>query len=306
MSLHILRPGPLSLIQDWGRHGCQHWGMSPGGPLDEQAFLWANKLLENPAHAAMLEITLGPFSLRAGKACQIALTGAEMQAQRNGEPLENWSSHYLHAGDQLELRLASSGLRGYLAVAGGLQVPGKHGSCATVVREKLGGLNGLGRPLQANDELPIKTLPQQQRRSVPPAYQPDYQQTLSLRLIPAYQWHAFDVAQRNCLLKSEFEVSTEADRMGYRLSGPPVAPPAGGLISEGIAYGAVQIPPDGQPIVLLRDRQTIGGYPKLGCIASADAAQLAQRRPGQAVRFTIGDLDRVSAETQTHQQFFGL
>lgn len=306
MSLEVLQAGPLSLIQDYGRLGQQHQGMSPGGPADQHAFAWANRLLDNPPTAAMLEITLGPCRLKLHANLCIALCGAQMQAHCNGQPLENWCSHSLKAGDELELGMARVGLRSYLAVAGGLQVTPQYGSCASVQRDALGGLYQDGQPLRNGDIIACDHHPAVAGRSVPLQFQPDYTTALTLRLLAGYQWDDFEPEAREQLLNSHYSISSAADRMGYRLQGPALAAPAATGVSEGIAYGAVQVPPDGQPIVLLTDRQSIGGYPKAGCIASLDAAQLAQRRPGQSLRFGLAKLDTISHELQSFQRFFGL
>ena len=306
MSLKLLRAGPLSLIQDYGRYGYQDRGMSNSGPADEHAFLWANRLLGNKPRVAALEISLGPCLLRAEHACNIAICGADMNPQINGDPVANWASHALQTGDELRLHVAETGLRSYIAVSGGFCVEPHFGSCATAVREQIGGLFRDGSALQDGDELACVYSKSQSSRSVPSSFIPDYRQPLNLGVITAYQYQDFEPAQRDVLFNNEYRVSQNADRMGYRLSGPPLRAPSGTLLSEGIALGAIQITPDGQPIILLKDRQTIGGYPKLGCITALDAAALAQRRPGDTLRFTPANLADAIQQRRQFEQFFGI
>ena len=300
----MLRAGPLSLIQDLGRYGQLSKGMSPGGPLDEHAFLWANKLLSNGVSSSQLEITLGPCKLLAQAPTQFALCGADMSARLDGRPIQNWSSHFIQAGQELHLNMARQGLRAYLAVKDGFKTPLVYGSSATVIREALGGLNAQGRALQDGDTLCFQACEEQSKRSVPHAYRPNYCEELELRLIASYQYHQFSEKQKRTLFESSFKIHSQSDRMGYRLQGNRITPPSDGLISEGIAFGAVQVPPDGQAIILLKDRQSIGGYPKLGCIASQDAFALSQRRPGQMVRFRLASASELCLERRKFLQFF--
>lgn len=292
--LTVIKPGMLTLLQDLGRFGYQHLGLTPGGAADEQAFLWANKLLDNSPNSAALEITLGGLELRVEKAIRIALTGADLQASCNGVALANWQTHNVKAGDRLQFGFPRSGVRAYLAVAGGFVLAPAFGSVATVVREQMGGLDGRGRPLQEGDRLPCAVSEPGMLRRVPPRFIPDYAEPLTVRVMDGQQRALFDDAQMNRFYASEYRVSTQSDRMGVRLDGPGLHPTEGGIVSEGIPFGAIQVPPSGQPIILLKDRQTIGGYPKLGTVHPLDAFALAQRQPGQLIRFTSGSTNEVN------------
>lgn len=306
MSFQVDRAGPLSLIQDYGRWGAQARGVGVGGPADEHAFVWANYLLGNDHRAAALEVTLGPLQLTARANTMFALTGAEMQASLNGVRLANWSSHYIQAGDVLQLSVPACGLRSYLAVAGGFVCPQRFGSCSSVIREALGGISGRGEALKAGDMLECRPARKLASRKTPPAFIPDYAEPLSLGLLPGYQYRDFDPGQVQCFLGGEYRVAAASNRMGYQLEGPEISAPQMGLISEGISLGAIQLPPSGQPIVLLQDRQTMGGYPKLGCISALDASRLAQRRPGSILRFVPGELEAAIAEREQFNRFFGI
>lgn len=306
MAFEVIKPGFLTLIQDYGRRGRQHLGMTTGGPMDEHAFLWANHLLGNGFNAAALEITVGQLQLRATAATQFAIAGADLDARLNDRPIEPWRSYRIGAGDRLSFGGPKTGLRAYLAVSGGFRVPAHYGSCATVMREGSGGPDRTGRKLAAGDRLPFAPTPPQMTMRVPQTFIPDYSAPLCLRVLEGYQHAFFEASELAKFYCSEYRVSQQIDRMGYRLSGPPVASQLDGIISEGISFGAIQLPKDGQPIVLLRDRQTIGGYPKLGCVASLDAGQLSQRAPGAPVRFRRADFSEVEAERLLFDRFFGI
>ena len=303
MSFEVLKPGPLSLLQDRGRHGMQHLGISPSGAADQHAFAWACRLLGNPQSAAALEITLGSVRLVCHDTTSFALTGADLNARIDGQPISPWCCHTIKSGQTLEFGLPRNGLRAYLAVPGGFQGPLVHGSRSTSVREKLGGLHGAGQALQAGDILAFESA-QVAPRCTPTRFIPDYRSELTLRVLPGYQFSAFSDNDIERLLAGSYAVSADSDRMGYRLDGHAIGTNLPTIVSEGIAYGAVQVPPNGQPIVLLADRQTIGGYPKLGCVATHDACMLAQRMPGAAVRFTLTDRHKAACERQAFEAFF--
>lgn len=303
--LRVIKPGVLSLLQDAGRVGHQQAGMTTGGPLDEPAFDWANALLGNPRGTAVLEVHLGGLRLRAERDLQIALTGADMQARVGDRQLAPWCSHALQAGDVLALPGARAAMRAYLAVPGGFWAPRVAGSCATVMREGLGGLHGDGQPLKAGDSLALaRPAGGSRARCVAPTVIPDYGKPLVLRVLPGYQFDAFSAAARADFFTNEYRVGARGDRMGCRLDGPKIESIPGDILSEGIALGAIQIPPDGQPIILLQDRQTIGGYPKLGCVASLDLAALAQAPPGRPLRFARATPAELIAERRAYDGFF--
>lgn len=300
--LKVLQPGWQSTIQDAGRSGYFRQGLSEGGALDEHAFRWTNKLLENDPGAACIEILLGNFEAEFTADAVIAITGADIPGTVNGRVLNNWSSHRVQQGDVIRFDRALSGLRAYLGIAGGWQTPRQFGSRSVVMREQLGGLDG--GPLKQGDRLMFTSLTDQPLRSVPMLHRPDFQQPLTVKVIPGYQYEQFGLVARRTFETAEYCVSNDISRMGYKLEGPAVAAEDRKLASEGIAYGAIQIPPDGHPIILLKDRQTIGGYPKIGCVASLDCARLSQRSPGSPIRFEFTDVDRVQAERRLFDRFF--
>ncbi|GGO81174.1 allophanate hydrolase [Marinobacterium nitratireducens] len=297
----VLKPGALALLQDLGRRGYQHLGLTTGGALDERAARWANRLLDNDQNAALLEISLGRLELLAGLDTRVALAGADLGFEINGKPCQPWQSYSVRAGDHLRFGYARSGLRAYLAVAGGFTGRCRFGSRATVVRE------GMGRALAAGDRL--ECLPDQSPgallRRVPPRYCTSGESGDALRVLRCYQYQEFGEAERRRFFDEGYRISSDSDRMGIRLAGPALGWSQGGILSQGIALGAVQVPPDGQPIVLLNDRQTIGGYPVLGTLLPLDLFRLAQMRPGTEVHFEAIDVEEASALMRTFYDFFG-
>lgn len=282
--MEILSPGILSLIQDTGRRGYYRVGLTDGGPVDPIAHSLCNRLLQNDARAATVEVTLGGLEIVAGVDTWICVTGAPVPLTINGRERPRWQVLQIAAGDRLALGHAESGCRAYLGVANGFRVAPVFGSCATVVREGLGGLDG--NRLKVGDVLPCDAVRQRASLRLPPQQQPQYPRGVTLRVVPGYQEAYFPRLQQRRFHASTFSVSQRADRMGYRLEGPAISCDIEGILSEGICKGAIQIPADGQPIVLLNDRQTIGGYPKMGSALSLDCARLAQQTPGAPVCFT--------------------
>ena len=295
MSFEVLEPGMLALIQDSGRYGYQHIGATTGGPMDEFAFFWANRLLDNDLNAAQVEITFGRFSLLAQHDACIAITGADLGARINDREIAPWRTHRISCGDRLDFTAPVSGLRAYLAVSGGFRPAMKLGSCATVSREGLGGLDGHGAKLAKGDRLEFDRAETFVAALLPEPEIPDYRQHLSLGVIPGYQYRDFPAVQRMKFFSGDYQVSQNIDRMGYRLKGDAIHSDLDGIVSEGIAYGAIQVPSDGQPIVLMKDRQTIGGYPKIGCLSALDAGLLSQRAPGTSVSFYPSDVAEAEA-----------
>jgi biotin-dependent carboxylase-like uncharacterized protein len=288
----VKQAGMLTLLQDLGRFGAFNIGLTNGGPLDKTAFNWANRLCENQLNTTALEITVGGLILIAKSASKIAVTGAAVELFINSQQCELWRSHTVKSGDEIKIDFAQSGMRAYLAVAGGFQITPSFASTATVCREGIGGLQG--NALMDGDFLPTKVFADLTNSSVqnskqhlilPECYRPRYRHEVVLRTIVGYQQQHFSPLQQRLFFASEYSVTDACDRMGYRLSGSKIKADINGILSEGICHGAVQIPADGQPIVLLNDRQTIGGYPKIGSVISLDTAKLAQLGQGDKVRF---------------------
>lgn len=301
MGLLVLQPGILSLLQDSGRYGQHRLGLTNGGPLDPEAFDLCNRLLGNGSNATAIEISIGGLQLQAQVDTFICLTGASMPLAINSEEAAPWQVHRVRAQDAITLGYATRGCRSYLGVADGFAVEPSFGSTATVVREKIGGLHG-GK-LQAGDQLPCAPCDERKLLGLPLAHQPRYQNTLTVRVVPGYQQQYFSRQQQRIFFGSTYTVSERCDRMGYRLEGPAIDCELSTLLSEGICFGSVQVPPDGQPIVLLNDRQTIGGYPKIGTVLSLDAARLSQLVQGSTVHFAPIGLHTARKALQLAQRF---
>lgn len=283
MSLLVKQPGLLSLIQDYGRFGYHNLGLTTGGPLDAHAFKWANRLVHNQLRASAIEISMGGLNLKAQGDTYIAVTGANMPLTIDGQECDLWTSHRVHSGQCIALGYASEGCRSYLAVAGGLLIEPSFGSTATVMRERIGGLHGT--KLAQGDILPCADTHNLERLTLPPNNRPVYPDHARLRMVPGYQYSAFTRLKKSLFFSSKYQLTDRSDRMGMCLQGPNIASNIRQMLSEGICQGAIQVPADGQPIILLNDRQTIGGYPKLGSVMVLDCARLAQLRPGDWVRF---------------------
>ena len=304
MSLTIEKAGVLSLLQDPGRYGYQDIGVTSGGAMDSHAFNWANKLLDNPENTTQIEITMGAFKARFNEPTSFSICGAESEITLNGKPIAVWSSYHARAGDILEIGYAQKGLRSYLSVCGGFSIEKTLNSTSTVMRDKFGGLTKTGQKLQDGDSLPYisKLLPYS--RKVPSCFIPDYKQSIEIGVLPTYQFHSFTPEARNRFFSSEYTITPDCNRMGYRLEGPEIDSKTQSFISEGIALGAIQIPSNGQPIILMKDRQTIGGYPKIGCVCQKDLSLLAQSPPGTKIRFVLKELYAQEAQLHIELNYF--
>ncbi|MBP5956947.1 biotin-dependent carboxyltransferase [Pseudomonas anatoliensis] len=274
---------PLCLLQDAGRFGVRHLGVTQGGAADWCSMGWANWLLGNGLDVPVIEITLGGFAMVAEEDCLLALAGADLGALIDGQPLAPWRSFKLSKGQTLQFTQPLLGARAYLAAPGGFDAPKVLGSSATVVREELGGLDGMGLPLAKGSTLSYHGKAAQ-LREITHQQQPDLRSNEPLDLVLGAQIGQFSGQSLFDVFNSAWTLDSRADRMGIRLLGKALQYQGLPMISEGIPLGAVQVPPDGQPIVLLNDRQTIGGYPRLGALTPLALARLAQRLPGAQVR----------------------
>ena len=293
-ALRVIAAGPLTTLQDGGRRGWQRFGVAASGAMDQNALALANTLVGNPWQEGALELTLagGSFAIEGG-AARLALAGADLGATLDGAPLPSGRSFPLAPGTRLRLGSARSGARAYLAVAGGFAASPVFGSVATHLRSGIGGF--AGRALADGDLLPLKAgastgthlaLPPDDAAPAHPR----------VRILPGPQQDYFTAGALETLLAAEYEITAQADRMGYRLAGPPLAHAKGfNLISDAVAAGTIQVPGNRQPILLLADRQTTGGYPKIATVISADLPALGQRRPGDKLRFEAVGLAEATA-----------
>ena len=293
--LRVEAPGLLTTVQDIGRAGYQQEGMTPAGAMDPFALQVANLLTGSERSAAALEITLlGPV-LMFLSGTVIALCGADLSARLDDVSIPLWKSCPVFAGQTLRFGKRKSGTRVYLALAGGLDVPLVMGSRATFLRGGIGGL--AGRPLQAgdileSDETSVSGYGGKSLRSADIAF---YSDSAVAHVVLGPQDHTFSEGVRSTFLTTQYTVTPQSDRMGFRLAGNPLRYQSGfnaDLLSEAVPFGAIQVPPDGLPIILMADRQTTGGYPKIATVISADIPRIAQLAPGDTLSFqtiTIGE-----------------
>ncbi|WP_210483065.1 biotin-dependent carboxyltransferase family protein [Microvirga antarctica] len=288
--LVVLDPGTLSTIQDFGRYGLQRFGISAAGALDPMAMRIANALVGNSPGEAVVEFTLSGGSLRVeADLCRIAVAGAEMPLAIDGAPAEPYRAHDLARGSILTIGFARTGMRAYLAVGGGFAIEPVLGSRSTHLRTGLGGIDGT--PLRAGSVMPLRDpTPIGPPLILSADRRPD--QAGPVRVVMGPQADAFTAEGIATFLGSPYTVTTKTDRMGCQLDGPAIAHRDGfNIVSDGIVNGSIQVPGHGRPIILLADRQTTGGYPKIATIVSADLAKIGQARIGQVIRF-----EAISAE----------
>ena len=291
--LKILSPGLHTTVQDLGRVGYQNIGVPVSGALDGFALRLANALVGNPQGVAALEILgSGPTIEIAADTARVALTGEGASLRIGGESprvIAAGQSVMLRRGDVVQIALGRQSACCYLAVEGGIAVPRVLGSASTYVRAALGGLNG--RALQRDDVIPLAIECASERNELrAPAPPPAPDQPIRIVLGPQQKY--FRKEALATLLDAEFRVSNDADRMGMRLDGPLLRHRRGwDIVSDAIATGAIQVPGSGQPIVLLADHQTTGGYPKIATVISADLPRLGRCRPGDPLRFVSVELE---------------
>lgn len=319
MALKVLRAGILSTLQDLGRWGYQRYGVPVGGVMDEHSHRLANILVGNDENQATIEMTLvGPgFTLTHDTLA--AVCGGDFEARLNGEPLPRARPVLARAGSVLDFGACRRGCRGYLAVAGGFGVEPVLGSRSTFLRAGFGGWHG--RALRRGDILPTAAA---DRAFLPSLHQklaggrmamayPGWSATERvellmpgpwvLRFIPGPHWTLFSPETRDRFVHGEYRIGSSSDRQGYRLMGPLLLPSEPvSLVSSGVTFGTIQVPPDGEPIVLMASRQTTGGYPRLGEVISADVSLLAQVPPGALVRFRPVDLAAAQAVLLEHER----
>ncbi len=296
-SVEIVEAGVQTSVQDLGRPGQGRLGITPGGALDRSALIAGNRLLGNADDAAGIEWTLLPPALRFQEPCRVVCTGTDPGWRHNGTPIEIGQVESFNAGDTLDAQSSRQplGARGYICVAGGIEVPAVRGSRALDLSAGFGG--GFGRPLQKGDRIatgvgvdnPNSDNELIHGRGAEPAGRP-------FRVVRGPQADWFDDAAWSTFLSESFTIDAQSNRMGLRLNGPALVPMGGAdVISEGVVTGAIQVTGSGQPIVLLPGRATIGGYTKIATVIEADHDRLAQVRPGTAIRFTEVSLDDARA-----------
>ena len=283
--IRIHKAGILTTVQDLGRFGFQQYGMPVSGAMDTYSLKFANSLVGNNLNEACLEITaIGP-TIEFDSDTFIAICGADMQAQINGIDIEMYKTIEVKRGEVLSFKGLKKGFRTYFAIAGGIDVPMVMGSRSTYLRGKIGGFEG--RALKNGDQLQLgMSTNKPQIKQISNEQIPEYKNSFTARIIPGPESTYFTVQALTDFLKSEFVLSNHSDRMGYRLKGKTIQhKTTSEIISSGIAFGTIQIPPNGEPIIMMADRQTTGGYPRIATIISSDLPYLSQLQAGDKIRF---------------------
>ncbi len=300
--LKVIEPGAYTIVQDEGRYGYRQFGVPPTGALDRFSYCVANMLVGNADGAAVLEFTFTGGCYEILSEADIALSGADLEMTLNGRKVSNWMSFRVRPGDTLAIGQAKSGCRAYLAVTGGIDVPVVMDSRSCYAGAKIGGHQG--RALKKGDVIFHSDSDLLgEFRKVSEEWIPRYGSKITLRAIPGPQEDHFDKESIQTFFQSNYLVSSEASRLGYRLKGPVIAlsehkPKS--IISEPSLPGSVQIPENGQPIILLAE-QTVGGYAKIATVISTDIERVAQSMPGDRVRFERIDL---AAAHQIYKQYY--
>lgn len=285
-ALQIVKPGLLTTVQDLGRYGHQAAGVPVAGPMDAFSHRLANQLAGNEPDAATLEITLIGPEMIVEADTTMAIAGAHFEATCDDRPVAMGESFGVRAGQRLKFGRLVEGARAYLAVAGGVQTPPVLGSRATHLVSRMGGHEG--RALVAGDRVPVSLAPGPRPPRKSAGLTLPTKRRALLRVVAGPQDDWFNADALKAIAGVSFRVSPRSNRMGYRLEGPPLARAREGeLISEPVGIGAIQVPSAGEPILLMADRQTAGGYPKIGHVISADLPLAGQLAPGDFIEFVI-------------------
>ncbi len=305
-TLIVHTAGLLTTVQDRGRYGYQRYGMPVSGAMDTFSLELANLLVGNDPGKTCLEATITGPELEFTGATWLAISGADMDPHLNGQGIPMNTAIDARPGDRLGFRGLKSGCRSYIAFAGGIAVPPVMGSRSTYLRAGIGGFQG--RALMPGDELPLggsdhlspfdqlstDTVKRKPRViKLPEGLIPEYKHEQTIRVISGPEAHYFEIAGLRSFLSAEYTVTARSDRMGYRLSGEPIKHKEDmtNIISAGISLGTVQVPGDGQPIILMADRQTSGGYARIANVITADLTLIAQMRPGDMIHFKETTMD---------------
>lgn len=306
-------------IQDQGRDHQQHLGFSGGGAADLYAFYSANKLLSNSLNCAALEVMMGQIQLKSNNTCTFAITGADCFAQINGLDIKHWQVHTLYKGDCLTLKQPKNNIYTYIAIAGGINsTPWLDSQSQTYTEQKL----AFGHPaLKVGSDIPVthlatgSTIKSQQAGQTTNAQLPEsfYQHPmLTLRFMPSPLWHKMTTQQQRFFLQQTFSISPNSNRMGYRLANKnpltqlskPMTVLESNKLSKPVCYGAIQLPAFNSPLILMKERQTIGGYPNIGTVMQTDLYRLSQMRPGEQVKFITTTIAQAQQQLTTFNARF--
>ncbi|OEH93002.1 biotin-dependent carboxyltransferase family protein [Bacillus solimangrovi] len=290
---NVIKPGLLSTIQDVGRLSYQEYGISQAGAMDQYSLQVGNILVGNDRNAAALEITMSGPKLEVLSNAIIAITGADLSPTLNGEKVQTWRSFEVEKGQILEFGKPLSGIRAYICVNGGIDVPEILNSRSTYLKANLGGMGG--RELCSGDIIQVYPSNKVVVSGRMPHYEliPTYEHSIVLHVIEGPHVDYFTEEGIKTFFQSEYTVTQKADRMGYRLKGDIITHvDQADILSDAIPFGAIQVPANGQPILLMADRQTTGGYSRIGTVISVDIPIAAQLQAGDVVRFKRISIDK--------------
>ena len=297
-AFRILNPGIQTTIQDLGRHGLMKYGIPISGAVDQRSFVIANLLLRNPDNAAALETTLQGLRLQALNKITMSIAGADLDPWLNDRPAPQWTAFTMAGGDVLQFKKRRKGLRAYVAVQGGFDVPEVLGSRSTYVRGGIGALPGEGETLSNR---PLDLVGTGDGFTLPEEYRPDFDRAGPIRVIMGPQDDYFTPRGIDTFLNSTYRISPQCDRQAFRTEGPAIEIAKGpDIISDPIPLGAVQVTGDGKPVILLRDAQATGGYAKIAIVARVEMDFLGQMMPGNTIRFQR--IDRQKALELLHEE----
>jgi antagonist of KipI len=287
----VIKPGLMTTFQDLGRTGYQEYGVVVAGAMDDFSLQIANLLVGNKRDEAGLEVTMMGPVLKVLEDAVIAITGGNLSPRVNGQPAPMWKSFAVKEGQLIEFGQPLEGIRSYISVAGGFDLLAVMGSNSTYLKARIGGLNG--RALEKEDILYGTENPHAVTgRSLHYDEIPKYKKEVTVRVILGPHQDAFTDETIKTFLSSSYEITPQSDRMGYRLKGPELShKTTADIISEAIPLGGIQVPANGQPIILMADRQTTGGYTRMATVISTDISLLAQAAPGARIRFKEVGMD---------------
>lgn len=302
--IEIITPGLLTTVQDFGRVGVMKNGFTQNGAMDRYSMTVANRLCGNCDSAPVLEMTVLGVTARFTQDTVVCVSGADFGAKINDKPIKRNKAYKINKGDILSMGAAKSGMRAYLAVAGGIVGEYVFGSASTNLKFAFGG--HFGKKLQSGDVLSIGTgafpLGEIDKWEIPES---EYSKDAQLRVVLGPQNEMFTDEDIRLFLSQEYEVTAQSDRMGIRLSGEPLKSKNGmDIISDGIVFGSVQVPNSGEPIILMADHQTTGGYAKIATVISVDLPRASQLSAGNTVRFKSVTVEDAEQEAKKQKRFF--
>ena len=302
MSLELMNNAIFVTLQDKGRFGYSHLGVTSSGVMDEYAYLCANKMLGNSFDTNILEIAFSNVIFKANSSTVISITGAICEFFINDIPKKCWETYNVKVGDIIKIAKILEGNRVYFGVFGGFDIKKEFGSNSTSIKEKLGGISG--DKLKKGDILPFKSYKISHNIRLKKEFIPSFDSELTLRVILGYQENNFNKTEKEKFFSNTFTLSNDFNKMACKLKGEPISCEIDGIISEGISFGAIQIPKDGQAIILLKDRQTIGGYPKIGSVLAIDCFKLSQVKANTKIRFSEISIDEATKKTRRFYSSF--